>query len=80
MPGRSWEMLSDASCCGQLGAWAQQKRSPCSPALPPFAHGWEGFGIGWLILFSGPPVPRAGQVAGDLFHCSSFWDKILLPE
>lgn len=72
MLGQCWEMLSDASHCGQLGAWAQQKRPPSCPAAAPFAHEWEGFGIAWLILSSGPPAPCTGHVAGDLLHCSSF--------
>lgn len=46
MPGQSWEMLLDASCCGQLGVWAQQKRSLCSPACPPLLTG--GRDLAWL--------------------------------
>lgn len=75
--------LGDALGCQLLWpAWSlgPAEEIPVLPCLPPFAHRWEGFGMAWFIRFSGPPASHAGHVAGDLFHCSSFWDKIFLPE
>lgn len=78
MLGQSWGMLSDAKLLWPAWSLGPAKEIPELPCCPPLLTG--GIGIAWLILFSGRPAPCAGHVAGDLFHCSSFWDKILLPE
>lgn len=65
MPGQSWEILSDASCCGQLGAWAQQQRFPELPCCPPLLTVGEIWHT--LAHTSGHPAPRSGHVVGDYF-------------
>jgi len=61
--------LGDALGCRLLWpAWSvgPAKETPSSPAAC-LAHGWEGAGIAWLILFSGPLQHTQGTLPAIYF-------------